>query len=67
MNGTETIRFDKSKVECYNYYKRGHFVRECRTPRGQDTKHKESTRRTVPVETTALSALVSCDGLGGYD
>ncbi|GKA27046.1 hypothetical protein Tco_0713214 [Tanacetum coccineum] len=27
MNGTETIGFDKSKVECYNCYKRGHFAR----------------------------------------
>nr|GEY74401.1 hypothetical protein [Tanacetum cinerariifolium] len=27
----------------------------------------ECTRRTVPIETPASSALVSCDGLGGYD
>nr|GFA51581.1 hypothetical protein [Tanacetum cinerariifolium] len=27
----------------------------------------ESTRRNVPVETTNSLALVSCDGLGGYD
>nr|GEX13848.1 putative reverse transcriptase domain-containing protein [Tanacetum cinerariifolium] len=46
---------------------RGHFARECRAPRSQDTKHKKSTRRIVPVETPALIALVSCDGLGGYD
>ncbi|GKF96982.1 putative ribonuclease H-like domain-containing protein, partial [Tanacetum coccineum] len=26
----ETIGFDKSKVECYNCHKRGHFARECR-------------------------------------
>nr|GFB16523.1 hypothetical protein [Tanacetum cinerariifolium] len=56
-----------SKVECYNYHKRGHFARECRAPRSQDTKHKESTRRFVPVETPTSAALVSCDGLGGYD
>nr|GEX48759.1 hypothetical protein [Tanacetum cinerariifolium] len=66
MNGNETIGFDKSKVECYNYHKRGHSARECRAPRSQDTKHKESTRRTVPVKTPASSALVSCDGLRGY-
>ncbi|GKB64485.1 ribonuclease H-like domain-containing protein [Tanacetum coccineum] len=30
VNGNETIGFDKSKVECYNCHKRGHFVRECR-------------------------------------
>nr|GEW09663.1 hypothetical protein [Tanacetum cinerariifolium] len=65
MNGNETIGFDKSKVECYNYHKRGHFAKECRAPRSQDTKHKESTRRTMTVETPASSALVSCDGLGG--
>nr|GEZ01089.1 retrovirus-related Pol polyprotein from transposon TNT 1-94 [Tanacetum cinerariifolium] len=29
--------------------------------------HKESIIRTVPVETPASAALVSCDGLGGYD
>nr|GFA96748.1 retrovirus-related Pol polyprotein from transposon TNT 1-94 [Tanacetum cinerariifolium] len=43
------------------------FEWEYRAPRSQDTKHKESTRRTMPVETPASSALVSCDGLGGYD
>ncbi|GJU61623.1 ribonuclease H-like domain-containing protein [Tanacetum coccineum] len=29
-NGTETIGFDKSKVECYNCHKRGHFAWEFR-------------------------------------
>nr|GEV81075.1 ribonuclease H-like domain-containing protein [Tanacetum cinerariifolium] len=40
---------------------------EYKVPRSEDTKHKETTRRTVPVETPASTALVSCDGLGGYD
>ncbi|GKB72770.1 ribonuclease H-like domain-containing protein [Tanacetum coccineum] len=67
MANKERIRFDKSKVECFNCHKRGHFARECRAPRNQDSRNKEPTRRTVPVEETTSNALVSqCDGFG-YD
>ncbi|GKE21367.1 retrovirus-related pol polyprotein from transposon TNT 1-94, partial [Tanacetum coccineum] len=66
INGNETIGFDKSKVECYNCHKRGHLARECRAPRNQDNKNMESSRRSVPIETTTSNALISCDGLGGY-
>ncbi|GJS06677.1 putative ribonuclease H-like domain-containing protein [Tanacetum coccineum] len=41
-------------------------LKECIAPRNQDNK-KESSRRSVPVETSTSTALVSCDGLGGYD
>ncbi|GJZ85478.1 retrovirus-related pol polyprotein from transposon TNT 1-94 [Tanacetum coccineum] len=66
VNGNETIGFDKSKVECYNCHKRRHFARECKAPRNQDNK-KESSRRSMHVETSTSTSLVSCDGLGGYD
>ncbi|GKC00715.1 ribonuclease H-like domain-containing protein [Tanacetum coccineum] len=66
VNGIETIRFDKSKVECYNCHKRGHFARECRALRNQENKNKKNTRRVVPVETTTSNALISCDG-ASYD
>ncbi|GJY75620.1 hypothetical protein Tco_0480736 [Tanacetum coccineum] len=47
--------------------KKGHFARECRAPRNQDSRNKEPTRRIVPVEETISNALVSqCDDFG-YD
>ncbi|GJX07557.1 ribonuclease H-like domain-containing protein [Tanacetum coccineum] len=67
VNGTKTIGFDKSKVECYNCQKRGHFTRECRALTNQENKNIENTRRVVPVGTTTSNALISCDGLGDYD
>nr|GEU59218.1 ribonuclease H-like domain-containing protein [Tanacetum cinerariifolium] len=57
INGNETFGFDMSKVECYNFHKRGHFARECRALRNQDNKNKESTRKSVLVETPASTAL----------
>ncbi|GJS07864.1 putative ribonuclease H-like domain-containing protein [Tanacetum coccineum] len=63
-NGSETIRFNKSKVECYNFHKKGHFARECRAQR--ENKNREHVRRNVTVETKETKALVAQDGLG-YD
>ncbi|GJT20852.1 ribonuclease H-like domain-containing protein [Tanacetum coccineum] len=67
INGNKTIGFDKSKVKCYNCHKRGHFSRECRVLRNQDNLNRESSRRSMPVETSTSNALISCDSLGGYD
>ncbi|GKE09626.1 putative ribonuclease H-like domain-containing protein [Tanacetum coccineum] len=65
FNGKETVGFDKTKVECYNCYMRGHFSRECRAPRNHVNRNRDNTRRVVPVETPA-NALVITDGMG-YD
>nr|GEV49248.1 putative ribonuclease H-like domain-containing protein [Tanacetum cinerariifolium] len=56
-NGTTLIGFDMSKVEYYNYHRRGHFARECRSPK--DNKNKETQRRNVAMETSTSIALVS--------
>nr|GEX90919.1 hypothetical protein [Tanacetum cinerariifolium] len=69
VNGPTSMGFDMSKVECYNCHRKGHFVRECRSPK--DTRRNgvaEPQRRNVPVETSTSNALVSqCDGVGNYD
>nr|GEY23965.1 hypothetical protein [Tanacetum cinerariifolium] len=59
-NGPTSMRFDMSKVECYNYHRKGHFVKECRSLK--DTRRNsvaEPQRRNVPVETSTSNALVS--------
>nr|GEV75945.1 putative ribonuclease H-like domain-containing protein [Tanacetum cinerariifolium] len=64
-NGTTSIGFDMSKVECYNCHKRGHFARECGSPK--DTRNKDTQRRFVLVETSTSNALVSqCDNVGTF-
>nr|GEV35745.1 hypothetical protein [Tanacetum cinerariifolium] len=47
-NGTTSIGFDMSKMECYNCYGRGHFARRCRSPK--DTRNKDTQRRNVLAE-----------------
>ncbi|GJY64600.1 retrovirus-related pol polyprotein from transposon TNT 1-94 [Tanacetum coccineum] len=78
FNGKEPVGFDKTKVECFNCHRRGHFARECRAPRNQGNRNgdagyrsRDNTRRPVPIETSdALvvqdNALIVQDRLG-YD
>ncbi|GJS00192.1 putative ribonuclease H-like domain-containing protein [Tanacetum coccineum] len=64
VNG-QRAGFDRSKVECYNFHKYGHFARECRAPRDQENRGREINRRIVTVETPIENSLVAQDGTGG--
>nr|GEW65891.1 hypothetical protein [Tanacetum cinerariifolium] len=62
-NGPTYIGFDMSKVECYKCHRKGHFARECRSPKdSRRTGAAKPQRRNVPVKTSTLNDLVSqCD------
>ncbi|GJS10234.1 ribonuclease H-like domain-containing protein [Tanacetum coccineum] len=66
INGSDTAGYDKSKVECFNSHKIGHFARECRGPRNQESRarNQDSSRRTVNVKDISSKAMVAIDGAG---
>nr|GEW30075.1 hypothetical protein [Tanacetum cinerariifolium] len=67
LNGKEAVRFDRTKVECYNCHRRCHFARECRAPRNQGNRNRDAPTRNAPVDTSTTNALVVQDGIGSYD
>ncbi|GJU04291.1 ribonuclease H-like domain-containing protein [Tanacetum coccineum] len=69
FDAKEPVGFDKTKVECYNCHKTGHFARECKTKGNQDSKRRDAWnsgnkdgRRSGKQEDS--KALVTIDGEG---
>nr|GFD51901.1 hypothetical protein [Tanacetum cinerariifolium] len=64
IQGSDVAGFDKSKVECFNCHKMGHFVREYRVPRNQERVRKESYRQGSKAEENSSKALMDINGVG---
>nr|GEU65061.1 hypothetical protein [Tanacetum cinerariifolium] len=66
ISRSDTAGYDNINVECFNCHKMGHFARECRSPRNQESrpKNQDNSRKTVIVEDTSSKAMVAINGAG---
>nr|GEV22266.1 hypothetical protein [Tanacetum cinerariifolium] len=65
INASDTTRYDKSKVECFNCHKMGHFAIEYRAQRNQDGqfRNQDNTRKQGNNEDTSSKAMLAIDGV----
>ncbi|GJV22225.1 ribonuclease H-like domain-containing protein [Tanacetum coccineum] len=66
IDGSSTAGYDKSKVECFNYHKMGHFARECRAPRSKENRNwnQGSSSKAVRIEDASEKGQCCIDGAG---
>ncbi|GKE63211.1 ribonuclease H-like domain-containing protein, partial [Tanacetum coccineum] len=66
INNNDTAGYDKSKVECFNYHKMGHFTRECRVPRNKEVqfRNQDNTKKHGNNEDISSKAMLAIDGVG---
>nr|GEX10160.1 ribonuclease H-like domain-containing protein [Tanacetum cinerariifolium] len=75
FNGKELVGFDKTKVECFNCHKRGHFARDCRSAKNSRNQSRDAGNAGYrgrdngkrPEKEEDEKALVVQDGLGTYN
>ncbi|GKA10546.1 ribonuclease H-like domain-containing protein [Tanacetum coccineum] len=65
INGNDIAGYDKSKVECYNCHKLGHFARERRASRSKEDqfRNQDNTGKQGNKEDTS-KAMLAIDGVG---
>ncbi|GKA52343.1 ribonuclease H-like domain-containing protein, partial [Tanacetum coccineum] len=67
FDAKEPVGFDKTKVECYNCHKKGHFARDYRSKGNTGYKSKDNGRRPRKHEEPKALVTLNGEGVGWTD